>query len=150
RYVVMSLNSFTEQPYCDLPECFAGWMSRKHANSGEIFEPRAVQDKVDVAANTRICIPSILDLQNRQALWADIALRKQPRWNNVESNLSGVSLMLRALTSLVKTDLYALFDLHIKARGERTLDKNSADSVFAVRDGITPFDLDRIAAEFMG
>ncbi len=39
HYVVMSLNSFTEQPYCDLPECFAGWMSRKHANSGEIFEP---------------------------------------------------------------------------------------------------------------
>ncbi|WP_439621947.1 hypothetical protein [Gemmata sp.] len=24
RYVVMCLNSFTNQPYCDLPECFAG------------------------------------------------------------------------------------------------------------------------------
>src|SRR5262249_5334529 len=30
RYVVMSLNSFTAQPYCDLPECFAGWMARHH------------------------------------------------------------------------------------------------------------------------
>lgn len=40
RYVVMSLNSFTQQPYCDLPECFAGWMTRTHAGSGEIFEPR--------------------------------------------------------------------------------------------------------------
>jgi hypothetical protein len=28
RYVVMCLNSFTEQAYCDLPECFAGWMAR--------------------------------------------------------------------------------------------------------------------------
>src|SRR5262249_2039169 len=39
RYVVMCLNSFTEQPYCDLPECFAGWMARQHPNSGEVFEP---------------------------------------------------------------------------------------------------------------
>lgn len=39
RYLVMSLNSYTEQPYCDLPECFADWMARKHAGSGEIFEP---------------------------------------------------------------------------------------------------------------
>ena len=33
RYVVMSLNSFTQQPYCDLPECFAGWMARERAPS---------------------------------------------------------------------------------------------------------------------
>src|SRR4029078_3724920 len=35
--VVMCLNSFTQQPYCDLPECFAGWMARQQPNSGEIF-----------------------------------------------------------------------------------------------------------------
>jgi len=29
RYVVMSLNSSTRQPYFDLPECFAGWMARE-------------------------------------------------------------------------------------------------------------------------
>src|ERR1041385_7052758 len=113
RYVVMSLNSFTEQPYCDLPECFAGWMARQHANSGEIFEPKTVQDKIDVAANTRICLPAILDLWEGNVIWADIALRKHPSWNNVKNNLSGVSVMARALTSLVKTDLHTLFSLHI-------------------------------------
>jgi hypothetical protein len=149
RYVVMSLNSFTEQPYCDLPECFAGWMARQHANSGEIFEPRTVQDKIDIAANTRICLPAIMDLSERKIIWADIALRKHHSWNNVKNNLSGVSVMARALTSLVKTNLHTLFSMHIKARGDLVAEKTDADCVFSVNSGITPFDLNRIASEFM-
>ena len=149
RYVVMSLNSFTSQPYCDLPECFGGWMARAEAGSGEIFEPRTVQDKVDVAANTRICIPAIFDLVSREVIWADIALRERTNWNNVRTNLSGVSLMLRSLASLVKTDLHTLFTLHIRARGQSVPDPSLADTVFSVQHGITPFDLSYIAAEFM-
>ena len=38
RYVVMSLTSYTQQPYCNLPECFAGWMAREKPESGEIYE----------------------------------------------------------------------------------------------------------------
>jgi hypothetical protein len=149
RYVVMSLNSFTSQPYCDLPECFAGWMARTAAGSGEIFEPRTVQDKVDVAANTRICIPAVLDLVSRQVIWADIALRERASWNNVRTNLSGVSLMLRSMTSLVKTDLHTLFELHIQARGEGVSEPSFANTVFSVHEGITPFDLSRIGSEFL-
>ena len=149
RFVVMALNSFTEQPYCDLPECFAGWMGRREANSGEVFEPRTVEDKVDLAANTRICIPAVFDLVQRQVLWADVALRSQPRWNNVRNNLSGVSLLLRTLTTLDKMNLHELFSLHIEARGESVSDPGSADVVFAGDQGITPFDLTRIAADFL-
>jgi hypothetical protein len=149
RYVVMSINSFTMQPYCDLPECFAGWMSRQHPNSGEIFEPRTVVDKVDVASNSKACLPAIFDLEARQVVWADIALRTRPRFNNVRNNLSGVSLMMRALLSLQKPTLHSLFGLHIKARGHLVANEAEADTIFSVREGITPFDLDRIAAEFI-
>lgn len=149
RYVVMLLNSFTQQPYCDLPECFAGWMSRKKAGSGEIFEPRTVQDRVDLASNTRICIPAVFDVVAREVIWTDIALKNRPLWNNVHQNRSSISLMLRAMTSLVKTSLWTLFSLHIQARGERTADPASADTVFSTKVGITPFDLSRIAAEFL-
>ncbi|WP_165075196.1 TerD family protein [Paludisphaera rhizosphaerae] len=150
RYVVMSLNSFTRQPYCDLPECFAGWMAREQPNSGEIFEPKTVIDKVDLAADTHMCLPAIFDLVGREIVWADIAFASRPQFaNNVHNNLSGVSLMLRALTHLRKTDLYSLFDLHVKARGTRVSVAEGADTVFSVDRGITPFDLDRIAAEFM-
>ena len=79
----------------------------------------------------------------------DIALQAQPRWNNVHNNLSGVSLMLRALNSLVKTDLHTLFSLHARARGEVVQSAHEAQTVFSVRQGITPFDVDRIRAEFL-
>ncbi len=149
RFVVMSLNSFTEQPYCDLPECFAGWMERSCPNSGEIFEARTVQDRIDVSANTRICIPLILDLVKRQVIWTDIALRKHPCFNNVANNLSGVSLMLRAMDSLVRMNLHTLFSLHVAGRGEFVDQAQQAEAVFSVEQGVTPFDVDRIASEFM-
>jgi hypothetical protein len=150
RYVVMCLNSFTQQPYCDLPECFAGWMAREKPNSGEIFEPKTVVDKVDVASDTKMCLPAVFDLVGRAVIWADIALSGNPRFaNNVHNNLGGVSLMLRALAQLRKTDLHTLFALHVRARGTRVSDIDSADSVFSSDRGVTPFDLDRIAAEFM-
>lgn len=150
RYVVMCLNSFTEQPYCDLPECFAGWMARQKPNSGEIFEPKTVIDKVDVASDTRMCLPAIFDLVEHEVIWADIALSGSPRFpNNVHHNLGGVSLMLQALTQLRKTDLHTLFSLHVKARGEVVSEVEEAQTVFAVDHGVTPFDLDRIGAEYL-
>lgn len=57
--------------------------------------------------------------------------------------------MLRALTQLRKTDLYTLFDLHVRARGEAVSDFESAQVGFAVDRGLRPFDLDRIAAEYL-
>ena len=149
RFVVMAISSYTMQPYCDLPECFVGWMARRDLNSGEPFEPRTVVDRIDVASDTQICLPLALDLDTRQVLWMDIALKEQPRWNNVHNNLSGVSLMVRALNALVKTDLHTLFSLHARARGELVPSAKEAQTVFSVREGITPFDVDRIRAEFL-
>ena len=150
RYVVMCINSFTHQPYCDLPECFAGWMGRMAPNSGEIFEPKTVVDKVDVASDTRMCLPAVFDVVNREVIWADIALTGNPRWvSNIAGNLRGVSLMLRAITGLRKSNLRTLFSLHAQARGEIVQSPEQARTVFALDQGVTPFDLDRIAAEFM-
>ena len=59
--------------------------------------------KIDVAANTRICIPVILDLVARQVIWADLALRRNPRWStNVEGNQKGMLLIGQALTNLLQ------------------------------------------------
>lgn len=149
RYIVMSIHSFTMQPYCDLPECFAGWMARKKANSGEIFEPRTVENKIDVAANTQICIPAIFDLVEGRVIWADLALRSNPRWNNVAGNSGGVSLMLRAMLGLRKPSLHALFGLHIKARGSMVFSAAEADTIFSVDTGVTPFDTDTITSQYL-
>lgn len=149
RYVVTSINSFTEQPYCDLPECFAGWMARADTASGEIFEPRTVFDRIDIASDTQICLPFVMDLQERRVIWADLGLTSAPRWNNVGNNLSGISLMLRALVHTPRPDLETLFDLHVRARGERVASPQQAQAVFAPDQGITPFDTDLIRSQFL-
>jgi hypothetical protein len=57
--------------------------------------------------------------------------------------------MLRAMTNLKKTNLDDLFLLYTKARGELVSDKNPAHRIFAVEEGITPFQLEIIAGEFI-
>jgi hypothetical protein len=149
RYVVTALYAFSGQPYCNLPECYAGWMLRREPQSGEIFEPQTVQQKIDIAANTRICIPVILDLVARQVIWTDLALRHHPRWfNNIEGNEKGMLLMGQALTTLVKPDLHELFTLHAAARGTPT-PRSAAEIVFAPDGAVTPFDIGVILAEYL-
>jgi hypothetical protein len=149
RYVVTSINSFTEQPYCDLPECFAGWMARADVASGEVFEPRSVFDRIDIASDTSICLPFVMDIQERRMIWADLGLTSSPWWNNVQNNLSGVSLMLQALLHTPRPDLETLFDLHVRARGKRVASLQQAQAVFAPDQGVTPFDTDLIRSQFL-
>lgn len=150
RYVVSYLNSFTLQPFCNLPECFAGWMMRSKPGSKEVFDPKTVVDCIDLAADTQIAIPVILDLLEREVIWCDLALRRHPAYNNnVEGNLSGMVAIGQAMTSVIKPNLYDLFQLHAKARGEITSDIEKADSIFSLKDGVTPFDISTIVGEYM-
>jgi hypothetical protein len=152
RFVMMCVNSYSGQAYCDLPECFAGWMSRDNLNSGEPFEARTVVDRVDLASDTRICLPLVLDLQHREVLWADIALRDHPRFtNSVAGNLAGVSLMLRALHEMVKPDLHTLLSLHAQARGTVVDNPAQADTTFGVNRTctVTPLDGDLIRSSYL-
>ena len=150
RYIVATLHSYTSQPYCELPECFTGWMMRKKPGSGEIFEPATVANKIDVTADTQIAIPVILDLMERTVIWTDLSLKRHPHYyNNVEGNQKGMVLMGKAMTALRKPNLYDLFMLHAKARGECVAQENQADTVFSVDHGTTPFDIEQIMAEYL-
>lgn len=152
RFVVMCINSYSGQAYSDLPECFAGWMSREDLNSGEPFEARTVMDRIDLASDTRICLPLAFDLQRREVLWADIALQDHPRFaNSVAGNLAGVSLMLRALHEMVKPDLYTLLSLHALARGSLVDNPAQADTRFGVDRTctVTPLDGDAIRSDYL-
>ena len=92
----------------------------------------------------------LIDLEAGEMVWADVALERNPRFvNNVHANLHGAALMLRAVVELKKTTLRELFLLHVEARGTLVPTRAEADTVFATDEGVTPFDLPRIAAEYM-
>jgi hypothetical protein len=149
RYIVTSVNSFTNHPYCNLPECFAGWMMRESPGSGEIFDARTVENKFDITSDTRVCIPVIIDLHDKTVIWTDIALTSAPRWvNSVERNQDGMIAIGKGMSSLTQPVLYDLFMLHAKARGV-LVDKAEADIIFAEHEGIMPTDATTIIADYL-
>lgn len=149
RYVALVCTSFTRQPYHELPECFTGWMAREYPNSGEIYEPKAVVDRLDLTADSQIAIPVLFDLVEKRAIWCDLSLRAHPAWqNHVDANLKGVQLTLRSLLDLNKPNLFDLFRLHAESRGTLVERPEDADRVFSVGAG-TPFRGEEIAADYL-
>jgi hypothetical protein len=147
RYLVMSIYAYTNHPYCNLPECFAGWMMRDAPQSGAIFDPQTVIDKVDITANTRICIPVIIDVVTRQVIWCDLAMRKNPRWqNNLEANKNSMALLGKTICTLKKPTLYELFSLHAQARGTLVDNPKNADTVFGID---AAFDIETIMGTYL-
>lgn len=150
RYVMMSINSYTQQNYSDLPVCFAGFMMRINAKQGQIYEPTSVQQKFDVSSKSNFTIPLIIDLEKREVIWTDLAMTARPTLNNaVFNNLSSMSLMQYAMTEKSFPNLYDLFELHIRARGQRVYDKSQAEHIFSVTEGIRPTDIDNILAYYL-
>ncbi|HTG87608.1 MAG TPA: hypothetical protein VL907_11265 [Pyrinomonadaceae bacterium] len=56
---------------------------------------------------------------------------------------------LGSLNEVFKPDLFSLFTLHARARGTLVNSESDADTVFSLSKGITPYQLDLIAAEFL-
>ena len=103
-----------------------------------------------MTANSGVAIPLIIDLYERKVIWVDLSLKENPSTvNNVHNNLSSTTIINKSMTTLEKPNLYDLLDLHIKARGEKTLDINEANTIFATDKGITPSDIDIIVSDYL-
>lgn len=151
RYVVMSLLSYSEQSFVEMPECFAGWMMRDEPGSGEIYEPSTVVDKIDLSGDKNTSIPVILDIVERKMIWCDLSLSHEPDYdtNTVESHAKGIVAIGTAMTNLVKASLFDLFTLHAQARGVIVESREEAEIIFSLHEGITPFDSEIIMSEYL-
>jgi hypothetical protein len=152
RYAVFNVYSYTRQGFNEIPECFFGWMAREEIDSGEIFEPKTVVNKIDLASPTTICLPVVFDLELRKATWMDISLRSNPNWvNNIEANWNNVVLISKAVLEIPKPNLFDLLMLNVQARGEVVDDPEQAEMTFGIKetDDLTPFQVERILADFL-
>ncbi len=160
RYVIMNVFVYSGEPFAEHKECFAGWMTRSEPNSNEIFHPKTVVQKIDLRGDTKNCIPVIFDLVERKAICVDLATKRSygdgmfgsTRFggNNVESNRASIQETLEVMTSINnKTTLHELMTLHAEARGKIVADKDKADVVFSLHEGITPYDVTEINSEYV-
>ncbi len=154
RYLVYQVYNYTNQKFADLPNAKFGWMSREDVDSGEIYEPGTVEQRMDLATKSTVCVPVIFDCIKREMIWCDMNLslngcHDHCGGNNVESNLASVAAVCYSMVHIAKPNLYDLIDLHIRARGLRADDIESADIVFDPDSGITPYDTELFMAEYL-
>ena len=148
-YVGQLISSFTNQPYSDIPECYAGWMEREQPQNGEIFEPSTVKNKVDITSNATQVLTFLYDIERKEYIWADLALPTKGYRPHLASVSKTMAFAIEGLAEMKKPNLHDLFTLHAKARGELVSSKDEADTVFSLDEGVTPYDFERIGAEFM-
>lgn len=151
KYIAMNVLDYTGKKFASYDECFAGWMTRDFPNANEVFDPKTVQQKVDLRSSTTLAAPVVFDLESREAVWLDLNARcGKARPNNVESNAATLQDLIESSLLLSnKLSLYELFELHAIARGERVYAKEEADTVFSLDEGVTPFDINTIGAEYI-
>ena len=152
RYIVFTINSFTHQPF-EKMDCTFGWMEREEPDSGEVFEPATVVNRINLTGEGRMMTPVIFDVEEMCFIWVDMTIENNlRRANNIVNNSYGIALHALALTEMYysKVNLYDLFYLHAQARGEIVDAPEDADVVFGVHEGdVTAFDLEKIASEYM-
>lgn len=142
RYVAMNVFSYSGQSFSDV-ECLAGVMGRKDAQSGEIFDARTVEHSFELSADGRHMIPMVIDLENREIIWADLTGNvRQGRGHNVENTMSNGERMVYSIVSKRYASLYQQVVFHALARGELAESPEDADVVY------TPENLEEIYRDF--
>lgn len=148
-YVGQLISSFTKQKYSEIPECYAGWMERNSAQRGAIFEPSTVQNKVDITSESTQVLTCLYDIERKEYVWADMPIKANMYARTLHSVKNSIGYAIEGLVNLKKANLHDLFTMHAKARGVIVDDIKKADTVFSIKEGITPFDAEVIAAQFL-
>ena len=150
-YVGQLISSYTQQKYADMPECYAGWMEREQKQHGEIFEASTVKNKVDITCDSTQVLVCLYDIARKEYIWADTPLKGASyySYNNLNTVKGQLAYTIEGLAEMKKPNLYDLFEMHAKARGVIVTDKSEADTVFSIHEGVTPFDSEVIASQFM-
>ena len=152
RYLVYQVYCYTRQAFNTLPHVHFGFMEREDVNSGEIYEPKTVKQKINITSESTITIPVIFDCVERKVIWCDMNLALagcRLGGNNIESNLSSVELACYCMVHMHKPTIYDLIQLHVKARGTSCDHAEDADIVFDEETGITPFDTEIFMSEYL-
>ncbi len=153
RYIGMHVLVYSGPSFKEHKKVYAGWMTRSHPASNEIYDAKTVQQKIDLNGESTSCIPVLFDLKYRKAIWADISTGSNDTFgrNNVESNRASIVETMRAIIDTSrKMSLYELFHLHASVRGILVDIPEDADIVFSASAGdVTPFDITTINSEYV-
>jgi hypothetical protein len=150
RYVVMTVHSFTGEMFNTLNTAVAGFMTRKSANSGEVFEPATIGNTFNVQSAARITAPLIFDVQENVAYWADLALTNNMLAGGNVRNTASLNNLVRGVVERTFLSIEELFQLHVSARGGKIVKTaEEADTVLGYVGGELTIGMDELLSDWM-
>ena len=155
RYFVFTVNSYTNQPYCDMPHAHFGFMERENQMEGEIYEPSTVQHLIKLNAPATAETICMFDMERKEMIWMDevgmeAAYGRGLNVNTIDANWQGTQMGCYKALHMEKPFISDVIRLNVEARGgEIVFNKEDADLVFALNEGIKPTDLDYFAGELV-
>lgn len=151
RYVAMTIHSFTNIDFSELPECFAGVMAIDDITDDEpVFDPAKSFIRSDISTATNTCLPMVFDLETKEVIWVDSIVPHGGCINNVRYSQGSIANLVRGILCAAYPRLDDLIILNTMARGGRIVEnKEDADIIFSLDEGITPFDLEIINTEWV-
>lgn len=153
RYVLFNVLSFNSVPFIELPESFCGFMERESVQSGEIYEPKTVVNKMDITSDSKIVSTILVDVKAREVVWVDTCLKSVRNYNNIEGNNASLKEIGKSILNIEKPNMGYLAYLNAKARGTIVNDIKEADTIFTVEkefdNVITPYDVEIIMSDLI-
>jgi len=129
RYAVFTVHNYSGYSFDQTP-CKFGWMEREIVNGREAFEPQSVKEAITLNNKAQSCIPVIFDMEERKAIWADVAMA-DPEFGdiNAETTKNQSIMTCYALVNNEYTDLTDIIRVNAESRGELTEQIEEADMI---------------------
>ncbi|MEV6396292.1 MXAN_6230/SCO0854 family RING domain-containing protein [Streptomyces sp. NPDC051907] len=120
-YAMPIVFSFNNVAFDELLDAFAGFMEL-HADGprDSSYDPRTVRQRFDLAGESLVCVPMLVDLRTREALWTDLHLPPAGGFQSIRSHTGDLGRIARDLSAYFRsgsrTTLWDLAVWHACAR----------------------------------
>lgn len=153
RYVVMTISSYSHQPFCDLEECFAGIMAMDKVKPNEkTFDPAKSLVRSDLSVDSMMATPLVYDVENHEMIWLDAPVTGTIGNGPVNTVTFGNNYtnIVRGLLNASYPQFSTLIEIHCIARNAEIVDTpEEADVIFSLDQGITPFSVEEINSNWL-
>lgn len=149
RYISMTVNSYTRQKFSDLDEVLAGFMSRKDVKSGEVYEPKSVENAFTVNSASTAVIPMVFDIVEGVAIFTDVAINGRSSINNASNMSRSTQSILTGLVGKKTVTYNDVIAANLKARAELVSTPEEADTIIKLREGESSISFDDFLAKWL-
>ncbi|MFJ2745585.1 MXAN_6230/SCO0854 family RING domain-containing protein [Streptomyces sp. NPDC087440] len=120
-YALPVVFSFNNIAFETMTDAFAGFMEIDGGRPRDSsYDPRTVRQRFDLAGDSQVCVPLLVDLYRREALWTDLHLPPAAGFQSIASHTADLGRIARDLTSYFasgsRTTLGDLARWHAAAR----------------------------------